>query len=300
MSNVSLKSPKNLQKWHVGIHTPFSGRMEKTLKFAVNYGMYVTQFFMGNPKTFKRTAITYDDLEECKKILKRFPIAVFTHFPYIANLAGSVKSLAWSGNYAQDGKTKAILHSIEYETNTLAKLKTRCGVVIHPGSYPDRKQGIKAIGESIGRIKFDSVFSMLLLENSSGQGTTLAKDFEEMKEIYDSIPEEKQAHVGFCIDTCHIYACGKYDLSKVSEIDRMFEDFDRILGLCSFWLLHLNDSKAPFGSKKDLHASLGKGQIWGKSFDSLIHLLKKCHEEDIPCVLETGNMDDLEIIAGFA
>jgi endonuclease IV len=71
----------------------------------------------------------------------------------------------------------------------------------------------------------------------------------------------------------------------------MFADFDRLLGIDNFYLLHLNDSKVPLGSKKDLHACLGDGCIWENSFESLIHLLNKCKENKIPMVLETHGTD---------
>src|SRR3989344_1030365 len=94
-----------VQKWEVGAHTVFSGKICDSLWTSINYGMYATQFFMGNPRGFDRTQISSDDINECKKILKRFPLYIFTHFPYIANLAGSKNTLAWNGDKSQDGKT---------------------------------------------------------------------------------------------------------------------------------------------------------------------------------------------------
>ncbi len=58
-----------------------------------------------------------------------------------------------------------------------------------------------------------------------------------------------------------------------------------------FTLLHLNDSECPKGSRKDRHACLGTGYIWGEDFSALVHLLNKCKEYDIPAVLETHGID---------
>ena len=38
-----------------------------------------------------------------------YPINVFSHFPYVANLAGSIKQLAWVGDLEQDEKTIFII-----------------------------------------------------------------------------------------------------------------------------------------------------------------------------------------------
>ena len=62
----------------------------------------------------------------------------------------------------------------------------------------------------------------------------------------------------------------------------MFADFDRILGIEKFTLLHLNDSVVCLVSRKDEHAFIGTGQIWWKSFDSLVLLLDTCKKYGIP------------------
>jgi deoxyribonuclease-4 len=77
----------------------------------------------------------------------------------------------------------------------------------------------------------------------------------------------------------------------------MFNDFDKLLGMDNFYLLHLNDSLASLGSKKDLHACLGEGSIWKHGFQSLVHLLNKCQSNNIPMVLETTDSDMLTIFA---
>ena len=177
--------------WSVGAHTCFAGSIYNTLKLSICRGMSVTQFFMGNPKAFDRHQFDQNDLRKALRLCERFPMHVFSHFPYIANLAGSVKQLAWEGDFTQDSKTKKVLHSLEYELNVLAQFTSgRSGVVIHPGNYKDRKVGIAKIAESINKINF-AEGSKLLLENAAGQGCSLATTFEEIKEIYDQIEEKK-------------------------------------------------------------------------------------------------------------
>lgn len=282
--------------WEVGAHTDYSKSIEPTIRKAISYGMYTCQFFMGNPKTFYRSRIKDSDIESCKKLLNMYPLNVFTHFPYIANLNGSVKSLAWNGDEEQDRKTETVLKELSYELGIVSKVNgiNNGGVVIHPGCYPDRKQGLETIIESINKIDF-AENSRLLLENCAGEGRKLCKDFKEIKIVLEGVNSKNRSHVGVCVDTAHIWGVGDYDLSKCNEVDRMFKEFDETIGISKFWLLHLNDSEVELGAKKDRHACLGEGYIWGESFDSLIHLLNKCKEYSIPMVLETHGLDMLTL-----
>lgn len=278
-------------KWKVGAHTRFSKKISDTLWTSVNYGMHALQFFMGSQRSFNRANISPDDIIECKKILKRWPLHVFSHFPYTANFAGSIKQLAWDSDETQDRKTMHIIKQLQYELSVLSNFDTlRNGVVIHPGSYPDRKKGMKAIAKSINKIEFTKG-SKLLLENSAGEGNKVPATLEELAYIIKHVDKKQLPYVGVCIDTCHLFAVGDYNLSKVSEIDRFFADFERLIGIERWTLLHLNDSETPRGSHVDLHACLGTGHIWSESFDSLIHLMNMCDKYGIPAVLETHGLD---------
>ena len=170
----------------------------------------------------------------------------------------------------------------------------RSGVVIHPGSYPDREDGHCAVAMTLNRINFPKN-SFLLLENCAGEGNKLCRTFEEIRKVMDLLEPEKKKHVKVCVDTAHIWGQGDYDLSSIEGVDKMFEDFEKFLGIENFYLLHLNDSKVPLGSKKDSHACLGEGWIWKNSFKSLVYLLNKCKENQIPMVLETDESDMLTL-----
>ena len=142
-------------KWDVGAHTQFQQNIYNTLESSILSSMNVTQFFLGNPKSFNRHRVTQEDIQKCKKILTHFPLHVFSHFPYVANFAGSVNQLAWSGNSQQDLKTQTIINELEYELSVLSNFNgKRNGVVIHPGNYKDRKLGLSTIAKSINKINF--------------------------------------------------------------------------------------------------------------------------------------------------
>ncbi len=274
-----------------GFHTGFDGCLFDVYKHALESHAQSAQFFLGNPLSFSRSKLAQADI---KKSIELNPsLNIFTHFPYVANLAGSKDILAWNGNETQDKKTRALLKNLEYELNTIALLKTetnKVGVVIHPGNYPDVEVGLRTIAKSINTINFADN-AILILENSAGGGTSLATTFKQIKTIIDHVDEPKRKHVRVCVDTAHIYGYGDYNLAKVTEIDRLFDDFDKNIGMEYFHLLHLNDSEVKLKSKKDRHACLGHGFIWSESFESLKHLIKKCEMYNIPIILETHEAD---------
>lgn len=286
-----------LNDYQVGAHMPFTGKIYDTVYQSINMGMYVTQFFMGNPYGFERTKISIDDIESTKNLIKRYPTDIFTHYPYVANLAGSKDSLAWNGDEKQDIKTTKILKSLEYELSILSNF-SRNGVVIHPGNFKDRNKGLLAISQSINKINFTKN-SKLILENSAGQGTSLATTFQEIKTIIDNIDENKKPHIGVCIDTCHTFAYGLYNLSIQQQVEQMFLDFDNILGINKLSLIHLNDSKEKYGSKKDRHELLKQGCIWKENDTSLKYLIQNCKRRNIPCLLETEETDMITIVNLF-
>jgi apurinic endonuclease APN1 len=273
--------------WEVGAHVPFCKEIYPSLVGAISEGMYSLQIFMGNPKSYTRQCISDDDIHACQMLLERYPTHVFTHFPYIANLAGRSKrgGLAWSGDISVDRSVTMMLSGLEYELAVVARIGK--GVVIHPGSFPDREVGHKAVSQTINRIQFTSG-GMLLLENCAGEGNKLCRTFTEIKSVMTLVNDKNLKHIGVCVDTAHIWGQGDYDLREILEVERLFHDFEEELGIENFRLLHLNDSQVKLGSKKDRHAPIGMGEIWSGGQESLICLLDKCREYEIPMVLETG------------
>jgi len=278
---------------NLGAHVQFSGTIYESLYYGIQKGCYSIQIFLGNPISLKRCVINEKDIINTKKLLKRFPTNIFTHFPFIANLSGTSKgSLAWESDEKINNIILNCLNSIEYELDIMSKIG--CGVVIHPGSFPDRKKGLLAISKSINKINFKNNYK-LILENADGQGNNLGTTFEELKYIYDNIDENKKEYIGFCIDTCHIFAYGQYDISKLDNMKRMFNEFENIFGLKKLSLIHLNDSICNLGSKKDRHECLKNGLIWKENCESLLYLIDFCKSNNIPIILETHVNDILKI-----
>jgi deoxyribonuclease-4 len=260
----------------IGTHVPFVKTLNKTINFSILSGMYSCQFFLGNPQSFVRTKIIEEDLKLSLDMIERYPLNIFTHAPYVYNLA--------------KGINEDIISSLYKELKQVSLFKGK-GVVLHPGSNINKKEGIKSIAENISKINFENGFK-LIIENMSGQGYMLGSKLEELRDIKNNVEKEKQKYIGFCIDTAHIWGMGLYDLGEIKDIDKMFEDLENILGLENISLFHVNDSKELFNSKLDRHQLLCEGEIWGKGRgDSLRYLLNKINSYHIPIILETDPSD---------
>ena len=151
------------------------------------------------------------------------------------------------------------------------------GVVIHPGSRNSRGQRFE-LNEALDNVVHSVVdiykdapsdLGILYLENSAGEGSKIFKNMEEMKYVIKKLELFKDVNgdpisnnVRICIDTCHLFAAGVYDLSKISQIKKFKKDFSKEIGMKYLKLIHLNDSKHEFGCRKDVHEILGKGYIW--------------------------------------
>jgi deoxyribonuclease IV len=161
-------------------------------------------------------------------------------------------------------------------------------LVSHPGNYiDDRASGIRrnadAITEALSRAPGETI---LCMEITSGSGTAIGSTFEDLAELIDLVPEPHRARVGICVDTCHAYSAG-YDL--VGAYDDVWRRFDDLLGMRRLKVMHLNDSKTPFNSKRDRHELIGEGSLGERAFR---HVMNDERLARIPKVIETPKGTD--------
>lgn len=138
--------------------------------------------------------------------------------------------------------------------------------------------------------------ALVLLENSSGQGTEIGWSFNNsdsfsfisiFKDILSRVGSDS---IGICIDTCHLFAAGEFNISIESEVERFFDFFDKEIGLKYLKLVHLNDSKQQFGKHVDRHANIGFGKIGKKGLIAFSHI---CLDLGISVVFETPISKDI-------
>ena len=163
-------------------------------------------------------------------------------------------------------------------------------LVSHPGNYmDDRASGVArnadAITEALSRVPGRA---RLLLETTAGSGTAIGASFEELAELIARVPEPLRARVGVCVDTAHVFAAG-YDIA--GRYDEVIERFEQTLGLERLGMMHLNDSKAPLGSRRDRHELIGEGAIGEDAFRRIMTDERLAR---VPKVIETPKLDDPE------
>ncbi|CRK14121.1 hypothetical protein BN1708_011068 [Verticillium longisporum] len=120
-----------------------------------------------------------------------------------------------------------------------------------------------------------------VLENMAGAGNVVGTRFEDLRDVIALVDDKDR--VGVCIDTCHAFAAG-YDMRTPAAFAATMAAFDDIVGLRYLKALHLNDSKAPFDSHRDLHANIGTGFLGLRAFHSVVNYAPFA---GLPMVLET-------------
>ena len=155
----------------------------------------------------------------------------------------------------------------------------------HPGAYSQStlSQGISRIAIQLNRAFSESKSVIAVLENASGSGTVIGSRFSDLRDIIAGIDPAYKSRIGVCIDTCHAFAAG-YDLRTPSAFSSVMTDFDKTVGFQYLKALHINDSKAPFDSKKDLHQNIGLGFLGLRAFHNIMN---DSRFENIPLILET-------------
>ena len=258
----------------LGAHMSISGGFHKAIERAVNVGCDCVQIFTKNSNQWNAKDITQEGAEWFRRALEDSVLtSAFAHDSYLINLA-SPDDAIWrrSVNGLIDELRRAELLGIR-------------SVVTHPGAYTtgSERRGIRRIVRSLNEIhrRTRSLNADCVLETTAGQGTTLGWQFGQLAEILDRV--EHPERMGFCFDTCHVFAAG-YPLCKREEYEVTMMEFDRLIGVDRIRVFHLNDSRREQGSRVDRHAHIGRGAMGVAPFR---HILQDDRFQQTPMILET-------------
>jgi len=237
-------------------------------------GCTTIQIFTKNSNQWKAKDLTEEEISKFKETQKETGISpVVAHDSYLINLGSFEKDLLEKSREA-----------------FLTELK-RCKqlgipyLVMHPGSHlgVGELEGLKQIAESLNwaveKTRGDQ--TLILLENTAGQGTNLGYRFEHLAEILDRV--EEKSRFGVCLDTCHTLAAG-YDIRTEEGYHKTLEAFDRMVGLTQIKVIHMNDSKKGLGCRVDRHEHLGEGCLGLEAFG---YFLRDERFKGVPKILET-------------
>jgi deoxyribonuclease-4 len=262
----------------LGAHTIDTGGLDMAVRRAAKAGMSAMQLFTAIPKYYgDKTSIRPERAERVRTALaatKLDPAKIMAHGAYVLNVA-TPDADKWVR--ARDGLVK------ELERSSMLGLGSVC---FHPGAATDgdRNAAAERIATAVvyALEKVDSP-TRLLIENTAGAGTTMARTAEEVGAILSRVPSRLRARTGYGLDTCHLYASG-YDIAKSREdLTRTLDAFESASGEPPGFF-HLNDSEGALGSNRDRHMLLGEGAIGVETFR---WLLADRRARGVPLVLET-------------
>ena len=257
-----------------------------TLTIAKNdFGASSLQIFVGNPRSGRISQKTFDQYKNespaVRKYLLENNMRLVIHSPYVFNFSrdSNIPDPFWINELWHELCLSQELGSI--------------GCVLHMGKSVDLKKDIAEqnmihnISIILDKMKTYNMTTKLIIETSAGQGTELFttenNSIEPLIRLWNSFTKDQQQYFGFCIDTCHIHSAG-YDINNNHYIDKLFEDFDKSIGLNNLLLIHLNNSSTKYNSHVDRHGTLLDGSI---STECLLYFAQKSFIYNIPIILET-------------
>jgi len=260
----------------LGAHQSVAGGLHLAFDRIRQVGGASLQIFTTNQRQWRTAPL---QLEETRLFQERWQengmMPVASHASYIINLATSQADLA--------------IKSVDAFVEELQRCQ-QLGigyVVIHPGSHGGAgiEQGLAEVVNNLDLVLERSGVleseMKVLLETTAGQGTALGSRFEELGWLLQQ--SRYPAHLGICVDTCHIFAAG-YALCSSAEYQQTLDQLEHCIGYDRIHFFHLNDSKKECGSRVDRHEHIGEGKI---GIDGFRHLLTDPRFLHHPMTLET-------------
>ncbi|HEY1013794.1 MAG TPA: deoxyribonuclease IV [Herpetosiphonaceae bacterium] len=264
---------------NLGAHVSTSGGLHTIFERAATAGCNTIQLFSKSQRQWNCKDLTAQELDRFHsehRAAGSCPLIV--HDSYLINL-GSPDDALWEKSIAA--------FAVELE---------RCrqlgvpALVTHPGAHVGSGDdaALERVGAALRRLLEQGVGgeTQILLENTAGQGTTLAYRFEHLGRLLELTDGHQR--LGVCIDTCHLLASG-YEFRSQASYDETFGAFDRLVGLERIKAFHLNDSKNDLGSKVDRHTHIGEGFVGLEAFGLLVN---DARFRSLPMVLETPKEPD--------
>lgn len=238
----------------LGAHLPSAD----PLHAAEERGADVVQVFLSNPQSWKKP-LPRDDTPA----LRASSTPIYVHAPYLINPV------------AENNRVRIPSRRILQETCDAAADIAAAGVVVHGGHVT----GDGSIDDAGPRWKkalaqLDTEVPVLI-ENTAGGDNAVVRRVDGIARLWDAVGD---LGVGFVLDTCHAWAGGE-PLAELAE--RLIE----VTG--SIDLVHCNDSRDEFDSRRDRHANLGAGHIPPEQIAAVVKAAAA------PVVIETpGDVDE--------
>ncbi|EPS35598.1 hypothetical protein H072_10968 [Dactylellina haptotyla CBS 200.50] len=275
---LAARTPGCLFK--VGAHVSSAAGVENAVKNAMRIGSNAFALFLKSQRKWESPPYKPANITAFKKFTKEMGYDprkhMLPHGSYLVNLAQKDKEKAEKAyaGFVDDLKRAESLDIGLFN--------------FHPGSTlgEPRADALQRIADALNKAHEETRFVKTVLETMAGQGNVIGCKFEDLRDIIALVKDKSR--VGVCIDTCHSFSAG-YDLRSPDTYRAVMKEFDDVVGFKYLSALHLNDSKAPFNSHRDLHQNIGLGFLGLSAFRNVMNT-KEFY--DIPMVLETPLADD--------
>jgi deoxyribonuclease-4 len=248
--------------FRIGIHTSIAGDIAGSLDTAAKLGANALQIFSASPRMWPRGGSRIADADAARFRVRRAQLALgplVIHDNYLINLASPERVMRTRSIQAfHDELVRAVSLGADF-------------LVAHPGAGmgTGKSQAISEIADGMRQAARGMKFGGLriLVENTSGMGSAIGSRFEEIREILD---QTRDLPMGVCLDTAHTFEAG-YDVTTEEGLEKTLDAVDRSVGLGRVYVLHVNDSKTPLGSRVDRHENIGQGHIGLKAFGRILN-----------------------------
>ncbi len=250
--------------------------MAKAISRGSDLGCSSIQIFNQSPRAWKPTEYTGEDFADFRRAMGESEVeAVIIHAVYLINCATPEPEL-------RAKSLTSLTHALRIGDAIGAS-----GVVLHPGARKGAElaPAIARAGSVIAEAIADSERCPVLIEQMAGLKGILGHDFDEIAALTEAAGAGER--IGLCLDSCHLFAAG-VDIRSADGISEMIEEIDSKLGISRLRALHVNDSMTPFGSKRDRHADLGRGEI---GEEALALFLSEPRFDGLIATLETPGED---------
>lgn len=192
----------------------------------------LVQVFLSNPQSWKKP-VPRDDADA----LRASPLPIYVHAPYLINLV------------ADNNRVRIPSRKILQDTCDAAADIGAAAVVVHGGHVTGEGTIEQAFGRWRKALEVLDTEVPVLIENTASGDKAVARRVETIARLWAEIGD---LGPGFVLDTCHAWAGGEALEGLVERIRAATGRID---------LIHCNDSRDPFDSRRDRHANLGQGMI---------------------------------------
>lgn len=287
------KDTRNPLQQYIGGHTSISPSILEGIQYMHGLGANAIQIFAGsNASSSLKTKQEVSEIaaQEIREYIQRFGLYVVIHAIYMLNFC----------QYGPSSRRIKYMHdNLKYDLELAQRIGAR-SVVIHMGFHLglDRQIAHSNLVDNLIHILDETQASApdveLLLEVSAGAGTQIGVSLAELADIITLFANRVGSksrlmdRLGVCLDTQHMFSAG-IDIRGEGGLDTIIKYFAEHIDIGLIRLIHLNDSAVKLGARRDMHAGLGEGHLFGgpDGISILRNIVLNARKYRIPIILET-------------